>query len=180
MCAAKDSSAGRQLCLFPWLRLDYTTQSLHVFEKKDKHIFGYKIKLTLFLKGFEEDAATAAFSNIFCMVFGSCCRFVALHAMGIQKNGKSHQRRANYRRKPTIYPEPECFKFEGSQASIPWNLFLVRNQVRCGIDSWTCEGVHAICKHYGSCRHGMNLWDMVDSIPYLVPTQFQESTPLPV
>jgi hypothetical protein len=48
------------------------------------------------LKGFEEDAATAAFSNVFCMVFGSCCWFVALHAMGKTKKWqKSTTDRAN-------------------------------------------------------------------------------------
>jgi hypothetical protein len=36
----------------------------------------------------------------------------------------------------TIQPEPVFLNFLGSQGSIPRNRVLVRNQFRCGIDSW--------------------------------------------
>ncbi len=121
-----------------------------------------------------------------------------VHAAGLghympwenKKNGKSRQWRANYSRKPTIYPEPEFKKFKGFQASIPRNLFLARNQFRCGNDSWRHRShlwrsptrIHYAWQPQGDEKSIPalkinSLWDMADSIPYLVPTQFQESIP---
>ncbi len=77
--------------------------------------------------------------------------------------------------------------FKGPRALIPWNQFLVRNSFRCGFCSWRhrfyvkelniseLSLYYVVMKSRFMLKKNNILWDIADSIPYLVPTQFQES-----
>jgi hypothetical protein len=58
-------------------------------------------------------------------------------------------------------------------ASIPQDRFR-ENKFHCGIDSWEGGREDPRTKLIPALKNNI-LWDMADLIPYLVPTQFQES-----
>jgi hypothetical protein len=64
-------------------------------------------------------------------------------------------------------PEPEFLNFSGPQASILQNRFLARINTVVELILWRrTKSVPALKMNI--------LWDMAGSIPYLLPTQFQE------
>jgi hypothetical protein len=77
--------------------------------------------------------------------------------------------------------------FKEPQGSIPWNRFLVRNPFHCEFCSWRHGfyvkelniselSLYSVMMKSRFMPLNNNIsWDTADSIPYLVPTQFQES-----
>ncbi len=73
--------------------------------------------------------------------------------------------------------EPEFFLLLINSGIESKESISCENQFRCGIDFWEGEGGPENEVDY-SFKINIS-WDMADSVPYLVPTQFQDRLFLP-